>query len=49
MRDLSPEYLNRFVSYVDALLSLEQLHGAIALGSADTPRAEKKAGRSKSA
>ena len=26
MRDLSPEYLNRFISYVDALLWLEQAH-----------------------
>jgi hypothetical protein len=48
MRDLSPEYLNRFVSYVDALLSLEQLHGATALGGTDTPRAEKKTSRGKS-
>ncbi|MGJ7507499.1 DUF2894 domain-containing protein [Variovorax sp. GT1P44] len=48
MRDISPEYLNRFVSYVDALLGLEQLHGAIALGQTDTPRAEKKTSRGKS-
>lgn len=48
MRDLSPEYLNRFVSYVDALLGLEQLHGAIALGGTDAPRAEKKTSRGKS-
>jgi hypothetical protein len=48
MRDLSPEYLNHFVSYVDALLSFEQLQGAIAPGKADSPRAEKKSNRSKS-
>jgi hypothetical protein len=48
MRELSPEYLNHFVSYVDALLSLEQLHGATALASTVTPRPEKKPIRSRS-
>jgi hypothetical protein len=47
MRELSPEYLNRFVSYVDALLWVDQ---ANAPASNDAPRAEsgKKAARSKS-
>lgn len=47
MRELSPEYLNRFVSYVDALLWVDH---ANAPASADAPRAEsgKKASRSKS-
>lgn len=42
MRDLSPEYLDRFMSYVDALLWLEQANGA--------PRADgdKKAARGRS-
>ena len=50
MRDLSPEYLNRFMSYVDALLWLEQVNGASALAGTDTPRAEshRKTARSKS-
>lgn len=48
MRDVSPEYLNRFMSYVDALLGLDQLNSAGGLGSAVSPRAEKKAARSKS-
>lgn len=36
MRDLSPEYLNRFMSYVDALSWLDQASS----GGADAPRAE---------
>lgn len=48
MRDVSPEYLNRFMSYVDALLGLDQLHSNGGPGSAVSPRAEKKAARSKS-
>lgn len=36
MRDLSPEYLNRFMSYVDALSWLDQATS----GGADAPRAE---------
>lgn len=45
MRELSPEYLNKFVSYVDALLWVDQ---ANAPASNDAPRAEggKKAARS---
>jgi hypothetical protein len=47
MRELSPDYLNRFVSYVDALLWVDQ---ANAPASNDAPRAEsaRKAARSKS-
>ncbi|MCR6475895.1 DUF2894 domain-containing protein [Variovorax sp. ZS18.2.2] len=47
MRELSPEYLNRFVSYVDALLWVDQ---ANAPAGNDAPRAEggKKAARGKS-
>ena len=47
MRELSPEYLNRFVSYVDALLWVDH---ANAPASTDAPRADsgKKASRSKS-
>ncbi|MDM0078918.1 DUF2894 domain-containing protein [Variovorax sp. J2P1-59] len=48
MRDLSPEYLNRFMSYVDALLGLDQLHSASGPGGVDSSRAEKKAARGKS-
>ena len=49
MRDMSPEYLNRFMAYVDALSWVEQLNGgggAAAAGAA-SPRAEgaKKSGR----
>jgi hypothetical protein len=40
MRDLSPEYLNRFMSYVDALSWVDQLNGAAAAASAASPRAE---------
>lgn len=51
MRDLSPEYLNRFMSYVDALLWIDQANGSMASAAATTPRAEtpKKSGRGKSA
>ena len=39
MRELSPEYLHRFVAYADGLMWLEQLN---ALGApADSPRAER--------
>ena len=50
MRDLSPEYLNRFMSYVDALLWLEQVNGASATAGTDAPRAEshRKTARSRS-
>jgi hypothetical protein len=49
MRELSPEYLNRFVSYVDALLWVDQANVGNAPASNDAPRAEsgKKAARSK--
>lgn len=40
MRDTSPDYLNRFMSYVDALLSLEQGQKSPA-PAAKTPRASK--------
>lgn len=50
MRDMSPEYLNRFMAYVDALSWVEQLNGGgAAAASAASSRAEgaKKSGRSK--
>jgi hypothetical protein len=49
MRELSPEYLNRFMSYVDALLWIDQAGGSMA--SAHAPRADtpKKSGRARSA
>jgi len=50
MRDVSPEYLNRFMSYVDALSWIDQLNGAAAAAAnAASPRAEspKKSGRGK--
>ncbi|SCX47010.1 DUF2894 domain-containing protein [Variovorax sp. EL159] len=50
MRDLSPEYLNRFMSYVDTLLWVEQVNtgSASAPAGANAPRAEsaRKTGRS---
>lgn len=51
MRDLSPEYLNRFMTYVDTLLWVDQLNGAGAPAPVNTPRAEtsKKSARGKSA
>ncbi|RST52106.1 DUF2894 domain-containing protein [Variovorax sp. DXTD-1] len=51
MRDLSPEYLNRFMTYVDTLLWVDQLNGAGAPAPASAPRAEtsKKTARGKSA
>ncbi|MDM0104045.1 DUF2894 domain-containing protein [Variovorax sp. J22R24] len=49
MRDVSPEYLSRFMSYVDALLGLNQLHSGGGSGGANAPRVEKKAARGKSA
>jgi hypothetical protein len=50
MRDLSPEYLNRFMSYVDGLLWIDQVNSASASAAANTPRGEspKKTTRSKS-
>jgi len=52
MRDLSPEYLNRFMSYVDALSWVDQLNGSSAAAGAASPRTEgpaRKSGRGKSA
>jgi hypothetical protein len=51
MRDLSPEYLNRFMSYVDALLWIDQANGSMAAAAASAPRTEnsKKTGRGKAA
>jgi hypothetical protein len=41
MHELSPEYLNRFMSHVDALLWLEQMQGGAATPAApNPPRAE---------
>jgi hypothetical protein len=50
MRDLSPEYLNRFMSHVDGLLWIDQVNSASASAAANTPRTEspKKAARSRS-
>ena len=50
MRELSPEYLNRFISYVDALLWVDQANAGTASTAADAPRAEgaKKTARGKS-
>ena len=47
MRDLSPEYLNVFMSYVDALLWLDQANGSAALATKDVPRhqGDRKPGR----
>ena len=51
MHELSPEYLNRFMSYVDTLLWVDQLNSSSnAPAAASTPRAEsqKKTARGKS-
>jgi len=51
MHELSPEYLNRFMSYVDTLLWVDQLNGSNApAATANAPRAEgqKKTSRGKS-
>jgi hypothetical protein len=50
MRDLSPEYLNRFMTYVDTLLWVDQVNAGSASSAANTPRAEnpKKAARGRS-
>jgi hypothetical protein len=40
MRELSPEYLHRFMAHVDALLWLDRANVRSAAGSAETPRAE---------
>jgi hypothetical protein len=46
MRELSPEYLHRFMSHVDALLWLDRANASSASPAAEAPRAE---GRKKSA
>lgn len=50
MRELSPGYLQQFLSYVDALSWMEQMNGGSALPVKDAPRATtaKKSARSKS-
>ena len=40
MRDVSPPYLNRFISYVDALLWLDQASGGGVLERKDVPRSD---------
>jgi hypothetical protein len=42
MHELSPEYLNRFMSYVDTLLWVDQVNGSNAPAAANTPRVESK-------
>jgi hypothetical protein len=50
MRDASPEYLNRFISYVDTLLWLDQASGGGVLERKDVPRSDgERKGRSRSA
>ncbi|WP_307704187.1 DUF2894 domain-containing protein [Variovorax paradoxus] len=50
MRELSPEYLNRFMTYVDTLLWVDQANAGSASSAANAPRAEnpKKAARGRS-
>ncbi|WP_312846051.1 DUF2894 domain-containing protein [Variovorax sp. MHTC-1] len=50
MRELSPEYLHRFMSYVDTLLWVDQANGGGASAGTDSPRAEghRKSARRKS-
>jgi hypothetical protein len=38
MRELSPGYLQQFLSYVDALSWMEQMNGGDALADKDVPR-----------
>lgn len=42
MRELSPEYLHRFMSHVEALLWLDRANAGSASAGAETPRAEPK-------
>ena len=42
MRELSPEYLHRFMSHVEALLWLDRANAGSASAGAETPRAEAK-------
>ncbi|WP_416351349.1 DUF2894 domain-containing protein [Cupriavidus basilensis] len=39
MRELSPEYLHQFLSYVDALSWMEQMNGGSVMAGKDAPRA----------
>jgi hypothetical protein len=50
MRELSPEYLHRFMSYIDALQWVDRANGGSASAGTDTARAEnhRKTARSKS-
>ena len=50
MRELSPEYLHRFMAYVDTLLWIDQANAGSATPGADSPRAEspRKTARAKS-
>ncbi|MGA7814139.1 DUF2894 domain-containing protein, partial [Caballeronia sp.] len=50
MRELSPGYLQQFLSYVDALSWLEQMNGGGALADKDAPRSgsARKSARGKS-
>jgi len=41
MRELSPEYLHRFMAHVDVLLWMDQAHGGAAAASPPPPRADK--------
>ena len=45
MRELSPEYLERFMSHVDALLWLDQVHSGHASTPKEAPRAARPAKR----
>ena len=47
MRDLSPEYLNRFMTYVDTLLWVEQLQASQASAPAARAEGARKSGRGK--
>jgi hypothetical protein len=38
MRELSPGYLQQFLSYVDALSWMEQMNGGVAPAGKDAPR-----------
>lgn len=49
MRDLSPEYLNRFMSHVDTLLWLDQVNAANPTPPVARSDSPKKSGRTKSA
>jgi hypothetical protein len=42
MRELSPDYFHRFMTYVDALLWVEQMNGVSAFAQADIPHTERR-------